>query len=191
MPSHSEDMHPVQYNSDGADVELMNRPESAGATNRSFVDSFLAPASAGPSANGGSRHVNNRVPDPTMRATPRHSAPRRNPVSVPYRSPAPVTSFHPVPSDDLHLRDIQPLDRDDEVEVELKSSSPVVVAVAVTDDGDTGFRNSPPLAVVRQPRNVLHVPAHFPLPPVRLQPTLYRQQHHQAPPPRQRQQNDG
>jgi hypothetical protein len=182
------------YNSDGTadddDAGLMNRTETEGVTARSFVDSFLAPAAA----NQHSLQNNSSTLPSYVRSNPRPT-PRRTPIPAPRRTPAANTSLYPAPSQDLILRDLQPLDRDDDddIKIEQKSADPVAIAVAVTDDGrDARFRDSPPLATVRQGRSRLHVPAHIPLPPVRLPPTSNQRQQQQTLPPRRgQQQQDG
>lgn len=217
MPlSGSEDVHApaALYNPEGEggtdDAGLMYRPQKAAGgfnnnnnnNDRSFVDSFLAPAGRAVDSSG-----TTRLHDPNERVNHRPT-PRRNPIPAPHRTPAAVTSLHSAPTQDLILRDLQPLDRDgdadddaydddDIVAMEQKSpSEPVAVAIAVTDDADARFRDTPPLATVRQGRSRLHVPAHIiPLPPVRLPPTSNprQQQQQQALPPRrgQQQQQDG
>lgn len=173
------------YNSDGIadDAGLMNRSETAGVTARSFVDSFLAPAAADQHSlqNNSTSPTRAEHFDPYVRSNPRPT-PRRTPIPAPHRTPAAVTSLYPAPSQDMILRDLQPLDRDDydDVKMEQKSSDPVAIAVAVTDDRrDARFRDTPPLATVRQGRSRLHVPAHIPLPPVRLPPTSNQRQQQQ------------
>lgn len=157
---------------------------SNGTADNAGLDSFLAPAAADKQH---SLQSNSTSPsqaelfDPYVRSNPRLT-PRRTPIPAPHRTPAAITSLHPAPSQHLILRDLQPQDRgdDSDAKMEQKSADPVAIAVAVTEDGrDALFRDTPPLATVRQGRSRLHVPAHIPLPPVRLPPTSNQRQQQQ------------
>ena len=172
MPNRSDGAHVAASSSDGVTSRLVNTRPGNAVSNKSFVDSFLTPADASMPMNYS--RGDSRIVDRTMRGNPR---------PAPRRSPAPGI-VHSAPSRDMQLHDLQPLDREDDLEVEMKNSSPVAVAIAVSDDHDARFtRDTPPLVVVRHQTGGLHVPQHIPRPPVRLPPTSYRSQ--QTPPPRQ------